>query len=158
MSCRKKCKQTETSQFFSCSLLSQRMFLELNQPLICFLEWLGWLSNHQQQLQLLSGQMMLCLIEIQLLKVFIGLLINAELEMIILIQFFDFPYLFFCFTFIYMIKPKYAFFLTHYIIGLDKLQNIRTAQFFLQHYSMKFDGIEVMKVWRVHYSIDHRMF
>ena len=78
--------------------------------------------------------------------------------MIILIQFFDVLYLFFCFAFIYMIKPKYVFFLTHYIIGLDKLQNIRTAQFFVQQYSMKFDGIEVMKVWSVHYSIDHCIF
>ena len=78
--------------------------------------------------------------------------------MIMLVQFFDFLDFFFCFTFIDMIKAEYVFFLTRYIIGLDKLQNIRTAQFFLQHYSMKFEGIEVMNVWSVHYSIDHCIF
>ena len=61
------------------------------------------------------------------LEVFIGLLINPELEMIILVQFFDLLYFFFCFTFVDMIKAKYILLLTHYVIGLDKLENIRTV-------------------------------
>ena len=61
------------------------------------------------------------------LEVFIGLLINPELEMIILVQFFDILYFLFYFTFVDMIKAKYILLLTHYIIGLDKLENIRTV-------------------------------
>ena len=41
--------------------------------------------------------------------------------MVIFIQFFNFLYLFFCFTFVNMIKVEYIFLLTHYIISLDKL-------------------------------------
>ena len=134
------------------------MFLELNQLLICFLEWLGWLSNHQQQLQLLSGQMMSCLISDSVFEVFIDLLVTPILEMIIFIQFFDLLYFLFCFTFVNMIKAKYIFLLTDYIIGLDKLQNIRTVQFFLHQYCMKFVRIQVIKVWRIHNSIDCCIF
>ena len=53
--------------------------------------------------------------------------------MVIFIQFFNFLYLFFCFTFVNMIKVKYIFLLTYYIIGLDYLQNMRTVQFLLNH-------------------------
>ena len=44
--------------------------------------------------------------------------------MVILIQLFNLLYLLFCFAFIDMIKVKYIFLLTHYIISLDYLQNI----------------------------------
>ena len=78
--------------------------------------------------------------------------------MIMLVQFFDLLDFFFCFAFIDMIKSKCVFFLTHYIIGLDKLQNIRTVQFFLHYYCMKFVRIQVVKVWRIHNSIDCCIF
>ena len=92
------------------------------------------------------------------LKYFVDLLVTPILEMIIFIQFFDLLYFLFCFTFVNMIKAKYIFLLTHYIIGLDKLQNKRTVQFFLHQYCMKFVRIQVIKVWRIHNSIDCCIF
>ena len=55
---------------------------------------------------------------------FIGFLVRPKFIMIILIQLFDFLYFLFCFAFIDMIKVKYIFLLTHYIISLDNLQNV----------------------------------
>ena len=52
---------------------------------------------------------------------FEGLSVTPVSIMIILVQFFDFLYLLFCFAFINMIEAEYVFFLTHYIIGLDYL-------------------------------------
>ena len=52
--------------------------------------------------------------------------------MVIFIQLYDLLDLFFCFTFINMIKVEYIFLLTHYISSVGKLQNIRTVQFLLK--------------------------
>ena len=80
--------------------------------------------------------------------------------MVMFLQLFDLLDLFLCFAFVNMIKVEYIFLLTQNIgtIRLDKLYNIRTVQFLLNHYLMKFDRIQVMKVWSVRYFVDHCVF
>ena len=69
--------------------------------------------------------------------------------MIEFIQLFDFLYFFFCFVFVNVVEIEY----THLYYWFRQITEHKNRSI-----SMKFDRIEVIKVWSVHYSIDHCIF